>query len=123
MTHSPSAAAAICASEGIWPFGEDVFLDPRIGGDRGAIAADGVEEEQPVGPQQLTRLLQIGAVVAHADVLEHAERVDGIEVAAHAAVVLQQDVDRQSRTAFLRRQLLILRDGDARHRRHRSTRP
>jgi hypothetical protein len=88
---------------------ENIFLDPGIGGDGRAVAADRVEQEQSIGTQQLARFLEVRAVVAHPHVLEHTEGIDGVVVAAHAAVVLQLDVYRQARATALCGLLLVLR--------------
>ena len=50
------------------------------------VAPDGVQQEQPVGLEQRARLLEIGAVVLVADMLEHADRDDPVELCRSSAM-------------------------------------
>src|SRR5690606_39450702 len=78
---------------------EDVALDPGIGRALRNIATDGMEQEQAVVGEQPTHVLEVRAVIAPTDVLEHPERVDAIESSLQRSVILQQDGHRQALAA------------------------
>ena len=73
-----------------------------------------MQEEQPVVDQQTLGGLEIGRVVAMSNMLEHAERIDAIEPAAQAPIILQQDFHGQPSATLGGRSGLILRNGHAR---------
>src|SRR5262249_33477080 len=67
--------------------GEDVFAQPRVGRARRRRAADRVEQGDSVVGQQLLHLAEERAVVARADMLEHADRDDAVVAAGLLAIV------------------------------------
>src|SRR5690606_4429113 len=94
---------------------EDVALDPGIGRALRNIATDGMVQEQAVVGEQPTHVLEVRAVIAPTDVLEHPERVDAIESSLQRSVILQQDGHRQALAARAGGLRLIFRDRHARH--------
>ena len=69
--------------------GKDVPADPGVGQRGRRAAADGVDQGHPVASEQVANLAKVGAVVAHPNVLEHADRDDPVELALQVAIVDQ----------------------------------
>ena len=68
----------ICAAEGSIELGK-MYLAIRGRCGAAGIGADGVQQEQPIGRQAAPGHVEVGGVVAHAHVLEHADRDDPVE--------------------------------------------
>src|SRR3546814_2021456 len=85
----------VCSSD-LLAVGEDVATRERATGETGAAdARDGVVEHAATGAQEPTQRLEVLAGAGLADVLEHPDRADGVELlAAQVAVVLQADLPR-----------------------------
>src|SRR5262245_10970215 len=72
---------------------EDVFADPGTGGAGTVGAANRVEQGDAVVGQQIAHLVEELAVVVDADMLEHADRDDAVELAGLLAIVAQVEPD------------------------------
>src|SRR5262245_37473368 len=98
---------------------KDVFADEGIGRRRPVEAADRMEYGHAVIGEELADLLEEGAIVSDADMLEHADRHDAIEFAFEIAIVTQLELYRPRKThgagALLRDRELLLAQGNARH--------
>ena len=67
--------------------GENVFGDPGVGRARPVEAADRVQQRHAVRLQAALHRLEEGLVIRHADMLEHADRDDAVELPLHRAIV------------------------------------
>ncbi len=73
--------------------GKDVLAQPGIGGARRIDPADGVQERHPVLGQEPLHRAEILGVVAHANMLEHADRDDAVEAAGLFTIVAHMEAD------------------------------
>ena len=96
---------------------EDVLAEPGAGRAGRAHVADGVQQHHPVVLEQIVDLGEELAVVADADVLEHADRDDAVVAVVVLAVVAQFEAHavRQPGPARLlgRQRVLLARQRDA----------
>src|SRR5690606_10365906 len=97
---------------------EDVLVGEAVGYGAAPQLADGVEQEQAVIREAAAGDLHVVAVVAAADVLEHADADDAVDLAANVgrlqlAIVLQPELQRQVLVALAGIRGLLLRDGHA----------
>ena len=99
--------------------GEDVFRRPGVGGAGAIGAGDRVDEGDAIGLQEALHRLEILPEVRQADMFEHADRDDAVELAGDAAIVdelelhLVGDAHRGGLVAGVFE--LFLRQGDAQH--------
>src|SRR6185369_18008135 len=97
---------------------EDITVDPRFGRGAALILADRVQQEQAVVLQAAPGNVEEGAMVLVADVFEHADRGDAVELsvlaasAAEVAVIDELELDRQSGAALPPEFRLGARDRD-----------
>ena len=82
--------------------GEDVLLDPGVGVARAVEAADRVEHHDAVRREQVAAGVEKGAVVADADMLEHADRDDAVERPVDLAIVAEKKAHAVGEAALAR---------------------
>ncbi len=75
------------------PAREDMFRGPGIGRRRRAGQAYGMEDHDAVIGQALGAQVEEGIIIAQADVFEHADRDDAVELALDVAIVLEIEGD------------------------------
>ena len=68
---------------------KDVFRDPGAGGAGRGRAPDSVDQGHAILGQPVAHGVEIGPVMRHADMFEHADRDDAVELPGHVAVIAQ----------------------------------